>query len=96
MKKTLRASVLALAMTATVFSVSSANAAPPPAAAAYPSVWTLAAIGYGLGFGFCTALAFGKQTAAAGPMVVGPHARMQAVKDCLLPPVGIRKWTKGY
>jgi hypothetical protein len=38
----------------------------------------------------------GKQTAAAGPMVVGPHARAQAIKDCIIPPHGIRKWTKGY
>ncbi len=46
---------------------------------------------YLLGYGFCTALAFGKQTAAG---IIGPAARMKAAKGFLIPPLGIAKYAK--
>ncbi len=91
MSRILRATGAALAVTlALAATAQPANASIPPPATAFP-VGAMALGTYLLGYGFCTALAFGKQTAAG---IIGPAARMEAAKDCLIPPLGIAKYAK--
>lgn len=92
MTKTLRAAIAAAAIGAMSLSATNAHAAmqaPVAAAASGITVPQFLAGAYVFGFAFCTAFAFGKQTAANQ---VGPQARMEAVADCLLPIHGVEKW----
>ncbi len=94
MKTYLRAAVAALAIgSVTLPAITPAHAVPAPAAAGIGvTVPEFLAGAYVFGFAFCTAFAFGKQTAAAGNAIVGPKARLAAAKDCLLPISGVNKW----
>lgn len=88
MSKSLRAGAAALAIAGTIAGTSAAYALPPPVTTSFP-VGAFAISTYLLGYGFCTALAFGKQTEAG---VLGPAARLEAAKDCIIPPLGIAKY----
>jgi hypothetical protein len=89
MSKSLRAGIGALAIVGTLAATSAANAAPPPPVPTAFPVVAFAASAYLLGYGFCTALAFGKQTEAG---ITGPAARLEAARDCLIPPLGIARY----
>ena len=95
MQKGLRASVVALALTALVAQSTNANAiglAPAPAAAVSPLV-----IVYGFGVLFCTGLTFGKQDvwAAKAHSTVTAKRRLYGFLGCIFPPIGLAKLMRG-
>lgn len=94
MKKVFRAAIAAAVLSATSISATNAHAiavapAAPAAAIGSATIPQVLAGAYLFGFAFCTAFAFGKQTAANE---VGPKARLEAAADCLLPIHGVEKW----
>jgi len=87
MSKLVRGGAVALALAASLACTTTADASITPAGNFPAGPMFLAT--YALAYGFCTALAFGKQTEAG---LLGPAARLEAAKDCLIPSIGIAKY----